>query len=186
MNIIAAIILPIDDDSLDARFATQPNTLILTKAQRATLWKGEHGMGLERSCWVSDYSTAKWEAFQKRPSKSPPSMALKWNSYAYRPWFGLGGTQSRTSMGLQKHDCERLEEIDRLFPWFHEISDRVERMPTLKRSFSEFWSLETMGGKRHLLDLFKIVSSRFQTVLSMLKLVRFKSGLRHFHKPQLS
>ena len=70
LNIIAAIILPLDDDSLEKKFAAQPGTLILTKKQRATLWAGEYGTGPGPSCWVFEYSTEKWGAFQKQLIKT--------------------------------------------------------------------------------------------------------------------
>ena len=69
-NIIAAIILPIDDDRLRLKFSARPGTLMLTKSQRVTLWRGEYGLGPAPSCWVFEYSEADWEKFQKQLIKT--------------------------------------------------------------------------------------------------------------------
>ena len=61
-NIIAAIILPIDDERLKSKLGEQQGTLLLTKRQRATLWNGNYGP----SSWIFDYSESLWQTFQEQ------------------------------------------------------------------------------------------------------------------------
>jgi hypothetical protein len=63
MNIIAAIILPLDDDHLAEKLGRQKDALALRKADRVRLWRGYTPSTLY---WVYDGSTAEWGEFQRR------------------------------------------------------------------------------------------------------------------------
>lgn len=72
MNIIAAVIFPLDDESLAEKLGPQrPRSrtrsddvdMILTKDQRVKLWRGH---GLADYIWVYDGSAASWVDFQAR------------------------------------------------------------------------------------------------------------------------
>lgn len=63
MNIIAAVIFPLDDESLVGKLGPQNDDIILTKRQRVKLWRGH---GLADYFWVYEGSATSWEAFQSQ------------------------------------------------------------------------------------------------------------------------
>lgn len=67
MNIIAAIILPTDDDQLESKCAALGESLMLSKQERARLWKG---WGEHDWAWVYDCSMFSWFSFQRRLTES--------------------------------------------------------------------------------------------------------------------
>lgn len=66
LNIVAAIVLPLDDESLRGKFSKQGGTLILPKDERVRLW-GD--CSLNDWYWVFDRSETEWLIFQKRLSQ---------------------------------------------------------------------------------------------------------------------
>ncbi|KAF2252758.1 hypothetical protein BU26DRAFT_208745 [Trematosphaeria pertusa] len=62
INIIAAIILPLDDDSIEAKCRDLGESLVFTKDQRVQLWRGyvPHDW-----YWVYDRSTREWDSFRR-------------------------------------------------------------------------------------------------------------------------
>jgi hypothetical protein len=63
MNIIAAMVLPLDDDSLEAKLTGQENPLIFNKNERIRLWKGYVPSDWY---WIYDRSVNEWFGFQER------------------------------------------------------------------------------------------------------------------------
>ena len=61
LNIIAAIVLPLDDASLIPKLRAQKGAQIFTKAQRVRLWKDYVPSDW---CWVYDRSIEEWIAFK--------------------------------------------------------------------------------------------------------------------------
>lgn len=70
LNVIAAIILPLDEDSLARKFEGEKETLILSKEQRVSLWNGDHKLGPGPSFWVFGGSTDEWPSFQHHLSEA--------------------------------------------------------------------------------------------------------------------
>jgi hypothetical protein len=64
INVIAAIILPLDDKDVDRKCRAVGEDLVLTKDQRVRLWLGE--CGRQDWYWVYDRSVRKWESFRHR------------------------------------------------------------------------------------------------------------------------
>jgi hypothetical protein len=64
MNIIAAVIFPLDDETLARKFEPHSNELLLTKVQRVRLWRGH--LGRADDFWVYDDSENSWREFQGR------------------------------------------------------------------------------------------------------------------------
>ena len=168
VNIIAAIILPLDDNSLHSRLARQPGTLIFTQKQRATLWAGEYGTGPGPSCWVFEYSTKKWGAFQKQLIKTTASddfnvefvclLGPDWVKVAQSPRGRVRGCEQiivsdvgrsaefipdTISNLTQLRGCERWEEV---LPDFEALRRRAEEddswvysgLYILRRSMRDF------------------------------------------------
>jgi hypothetical protein len=63
LNIIAAIVLPLDDASLISKFKAQKGAQIFTKAQRVRIWKDYVPSDWH---WVYDRSIEEWFAFKDR------------------------------------------------------------------------------------------------------------------------
>lgn len=61
MNIIAAIIFPLDDEALEHKYRLHGGEILLTKAERVRLWRGH---GRPDPCWVYDGSADSWKMFQ--------------------------------------------------------------------------------------------------------------------------
>jgi hypothetical protein len=78
LNLIAAIVLPLDDERLTSKCrgagctttttatTSGSNALVLTKAQRVCLWKGGWRAVPSDWRWVYDGSEAEWEGFRER------------------------------------------------------------------------------------------------------------------------
>jgi hypothetical protein len=64
INIIAAIILPLDDDCIERKCRAAGEDLVLTKDQRVRLWRGEFGQS--DWYWVYDRSRKDWDSFRNR------------------------------------------------------------------------------------------------------------------------
>ena len=62
LNVIAAFIMPLDDNSLRFKLRGQPGTRIFSKAERVRLWQGHVPSDW---CWVYPYSVDKWSAFKR-------------------------------------------------------------------------------------------------------------------------
>jgi len=67
MNIIAAVVLPLDDESLVKKLIGHKSPLIFTKAERIRLW---NGYGRSDWYWTYDRSTDEWFESQRRISKT--------------------------------------------------------------------------------------------------------------------
>ncbi|KAI4257598.1 MAG: hypothetical protein L6R42_005548, partial [Xanthoria sp. 1 TBL-2021] len=63
LEIIAAIIFPLDDDILKSKFQHRKNTDIFTKVERVSLWKE---MVPSDWYWVYDRSAKEWFEFRRR------------------------------------------------------------------------------------------------------------------------
>jgi hypothetical protein len=63
MNVIAAIVFPLDDEALVGKFGSQSNILMLKKHERIRLWRGH---GLADYFWVYNGSEGSWRAFQRQ------------------------------------------------------------------------------------------------------------------------
>jgi hypothetical protein len=63
MNIIAAIVFPLDDEVLAEKMETRSSNMLLTKTQRVGLWRGH---GLASFFWVYDDSARCWTTFESR------------------------------------------------------------------------------------------------------------------------
>jgi hypothetical protein len=63
LNIIAAIVVPLDDERLASKFRDQPDTRIFTQAQRVRLWK-DHAPS--DWYWVYGGNQEGWYTFQNR------------------------------------------------------------------------------------------------------------------------
>ena len=63
INVIAAIILPLDDDSIEKKCRVLGQGLVLTKDQRVQVWRGDvpHDW-----YWVYDRSLREWHSFRSR------------------------------------------------------------------------------------------------------------------------
>ena len=61
MNVVAAIVLPLDDDDVDAKNHRAGDGLVLTKDERVRLWRG-HGPHDWR--WVYDRTIEEWYSFR--------------------------------------------------------------------------------------------------------------------------
>jgi hypothetical protein len=64
INIIAAIILPLDDDCVEEKCRDAGEDVVLTKDQRVRLWRGESGPN--DWYWVYDRSMEEWDSFRNR------------------------------------------------------------------------------------------------------------------------
>ncbi len=82
MNIIAAIVLPLDDDSLMRKLGGQKDPLIFNKAERVRLWKGYVPSAWY---WIYDRSVNEWDDFQKRLTQAITEDGFELS------WVGLCG-----------------------------------------------------------------------------------------------
>jgi hypothetical protein len=64
-NVIAAIVLPLDDRDVEAkcRRQKQNKSLVFTKRERVQLWRGH---GTHDWCWIYDRGTQDWQTFRRR------------------------------------------------------------------------------------------------------------------------
>jgi hypothetical protein len=64
-NVIAAIVLPLDDRDVEAkcRRQKQNKSLVFTKRERVQLWRGH---GTHDWCWIYDRDTQDWQTFRRR------------------------------------------------------------------------------------------------------------------------
>lgn len=77
LNLIAAIILPLDDNSLIMKVGTRKGAVVLTKEQRVGLWRGQSGLEPGPSFWIFDRSTDKWNSLQKRLAEAVSADGFK-------------------------------------------------------------------------------------------------------------
>ncbi|KAK1962435.1 hypothetical protein LY78DRAFT_251133 [Colletotrichum sublineola] len=68
INVIAAIILPLDDERLEAKCERKGQSLVLSKAERARLWRSDPRFMPE--WWVFDDSTSAWDWLQAKLEKA--------------------------------------------------------------------------------------------------------------------
>ena len=66
LNLIAAIIIPLDDIIITDKVGNHKGAIVLTKEQHVALWRGESGLEPGPSFWVFDRSTNEWKSFQRR------------------------------------------------------------------------------------------------------------------------
>jgi hypothetical protein len=62
-DIIAAIVLPLDDDRLEKKCGEQRKEMVLSKKQRVDLWRGEHWPN--DWFWVYDRTESEWNRFRR-------------------------------------------------------------------------------------------------------------------------
>ncbi|KAK1599318.1 uncharacterized protein LY79DRAFT_683322 [Colletotrichum navitas] len=68
INVIAAIILPLDDNSLEAKCKRKGQSLVLSKSERAHLWRSDARFMPE--WWVHSSSTDRWDRLRRRLEKA--------------------------------------------------------------------------------------------------------------------
>lgn len=100
MNIIAAIILPLDDEYCKRKLGGQKRPLIFTKAERARLW---NGYGLSDWYWTYDRSESEWYNFQKRLTDniSKDGLNISWVALCGPEYVNLDGIPSVPVFGCK-------------------------------------------------------------------------------------
>jgi hypothetical protein len=67
MNIVAAMIIPLDDEKLTEKLKEEKNSMIFTRSERIRLW---NGYGPSDWYWTYGGSKLEWDAFQERLTKA--------------------------------------------------------------------------------------------------------------------
>lgn len=90
MNMVAAIVLPLDDESLVKKLRGQENALIFTKAERIRLWEG---YGPSEWYWIYDRSVSEWRCFQERLTQTitKDGFDISWVILCGSDYVGVNG-----------------------------------------------------------------------------------------------
>jgi hypothetical protein len=101
MNIIAAIVLPLDDESLERKLQGQDNALIFTKGERITLW---NGYGASDWYWTYDGSVSEWFSFQKRLTQAitKDGFEVSWVALCGPDYIGVNWVPSMPVWGCKE------------------------------------------------------------------------------------